>query len=357
MFGAAYNQLIIQIKKRSFFLFLLPALALGGSLILHNFITSFNFKPNLYSYYKQENIDFICDKNNNFCLKNNFFVPVKQNIIGNCGKFNTKFNIVFKNQIIQNPAEYEKLVNTLINENQNEKFNLKFKNDRELNNNCIKNSSLYSLYKLIPYPFQKIYELKNDKNFQPATSGSVFPFIYGETSISNIVKRYPVNFIFKPLIYISCIIMILYWFSYNKIINHTYDSKKINNFFIFGTLSSLFLFLHVTFLGHEFDNKILKLIKRLMLIFFIFFYVIAQYYLVKDLYKLKNKIKNFINLIFLRLKIILVISVILATIIILAILTINNLSSKLDYILEWNYFSILLIYYLFSFLMWKKVNS
>ena len=30
------------------------------------------------------------------------------------------------------------------------------------------------------------------------------------------------------------------------------------------------------------------------------------------------------------------------------------LSAKVDYILEWNYFLILLIYYLLSFLIWKK---
>lgn len=205
-------------------------------------------------------------------------------------------------------------------------------------------------------PFQKIYEIKNDKNFQSATSKAVFPFIYGETSISNIVKRFPVNFTFKPLIYISCIYMLLYWFSYNKVINQIYNTKKINKFFIFGFLSALFLFLHTTFLGSEIDNKILKLLKRLLVIFFILFEVMAQYYLIKELYNLKEKIKKFINVVYLNLKIILVSSVIVATVFILAILSFKDLDSKVDYILEWNYFLILLLYYLFSFLMWKKVN-
>ena len=31
-----------------------------------------------------------------------------------------------------------------------------------------------------------------------------------------------------------------------------------------------------------------------------------------------------------------------------------DLDSKVDYILEWNYFLILLFFYLLSFFMWKK---
>ena len=46
--------------------------------------------------------------------------------------------------------------------------------------------------------------------------------------------------------------------------------------------------------------------------------------------------------------------VIVATIFIVLILIIYDLNKKFDYILEWNYFLILLFYYLFSFFMWKK---
>lgn len=354
MLDGVGNQLIIKLRNRSFYLFLLPTIALIGSLLLHNYISNFNYKPDYYSLYKYQNFKFTCNKNNNFCKKNNFFLPVKDKNIGNCGKFVSEININYKNQKFQNLETFNELSNSLINNNTNEKFNLEFITDGQINENCIKNSSLFFLYKIFDFPFQKIYEIKNDKNFQSATSRAVFPFVYGETSISNIVKRFPVNFIFKPLIYISCIFMLLYWTSYNKIVNQIYNTKKINKFFIFGSLSALFLFLHVTFLGSEIDNKIFKLLKKLLVVFFILFEVMAQFYLIKELYKLKERIKKFINVVFLNLKIFLVSAVIIATVFILAILSIKDLTNKVDYILEWNYFMILLFYYLFSFLMWKK---
>ena len=84
------------------------------------------------------------------------------------------------------------------------------------------------------------------------------------------------------------------------------------------------------------------------------FEVIAQYALLKQIYLLKNKISDLINEVYLNLKILLVGSVIVATFFIVEILLLYDLNKKIDYILEWNYFLILLFYYLFSFLMWKK---
>ena len=56
----------------------------------------------------------------------------------------------------------------------------------------------------------------------------------------------------------------------------------------------------------------------------------------------------------LNLKIIFVSAIILCTVIILITLAIFDLDSKVDYILEWNYFLFLLIFYLLSSIMWKK---
>jgi len=160
--------------------------------------------------------------------------------------------------------------------------------------------------------------------------------------------------LFKPLIYIGCIFMILFWYSYNQIINQISSKSKINNFLIFGYLSCFFLFLHVLLLGVEIDNKIFKLTRKIVIVAFILFEVIAQYALLKQIYLLKNKISDLINEVYLNLKILLVGSVIVATFFIVAILLLYDLNKKIDYILEWNYFLILLFYYLFSFLMWKK---
>ena len=82
------------------------------------------------------------------------------------------------------------------------------------------------------------------------------PLIYGETSISNIVKRYPIKFIFKPLMFLSAVLMITYWFLYNKVLNDIFQTKRISIFLVFGVLSAIFLFLHVYFLGQKYENEI-----------------------------------------------------------------------------------------------------
>ena len=70
---------------------------------------------------------------------------------------------------------------------------------------------------------------------------------------------------------------------------------------------------------------------------------------------LEIKINNYLNLIIVFSKLIFVLVVCFFTIIILTILIFYDLDAKFDYILEWNYFLLLLIFYFLSFLMWKKL--
>ena len=66
---------------------------------------------------------------------------------------------------------------------------------------CIKNSNSNNLYKIFPFWYESFTKLRSSK-LELGTIKPVNPFIYGETSISNIVKRYPVKFIFKPLMFL-----------------------------------------------------------------------------------------------------------------------------------------------------------
>ena len=88
-----------------------------------------------------------------------------------------------------------------------------------LNKFCIKNSNYYNIYKKFPFIFEFLSNLKSNNKYAAATSKAVYPFLYGESSISNIVKRFPVNYLFKPLFYISSILMLMYWLYYQKIFN------------------------------------------------------------------------------------------------------------------------------------------
>ena len=148
--------------------------------------------------------------------------------------------------------------------------------------------------------------------------------------------------------------MILYWLNYHKIFREITEDKKINKFTVFGIASSIFLFAHVLFLGSAIDSEIFNKVRKLILLLFILCEILAQFFLTRELYFSLKKINNYIFKIILNLKIIFVSAVILCTVIILITLAIFDLDSKVDYILEWNYFLFLLIFYLLSSIMWKK---
>ena len=150
--------------------------------------------------------------------------------------------------------------------------------------------------------------------------------------------------------------MVFYWIYYNKIYNILTNNNKYCFFFIFGLLSAIFLLLHVIFLGWKFETDFLTRLRRLYVVFFILFELLAQSFLIRKLFLIKDSLKTLVNYKVIYLKLYFVLIVCSSTFIILVTLIFYDLGSKIDYILEWNYFVILLIFYLLSFLMWKKVN-
>jgi hypothetical protein len=182
----------------------------------------------------------------------------------------------------------------------------------------------------------------------------VNPFFKGETSISNIAKRYPLYLIFKPFLFIASLLMIIYWVYTKKIILSFNKSDKIQIYYILGVLSGIFLFLHVFFLGSEIENEIFKKLRRYIIAFFILFELMAQFFLIKKLFNIRNIISNFINNVVLKLKWFFISFFLVVTILILSLLAIIDLSKQADYIIEWNYFVILSFYYLLTFYLWKK---
>ena len=116
-----------------------------------------------------------------------------------------------------------------------------------------------------------------------------------------------------------------------------------------------FLAIHSIFLGIKFDIQIYKLFRRVVLLLFIIFEIIAQGYLVFHFYKLKTKLDKFINKKVLIMKLILVLILSSVAIISLPILiTKGNIHFK--HALEWNYFVGVILFYLFSRFFWKRIN-
>ena len=190
---------------------------------------------------------------------------------------------------------------------------------------------------------------------------STFPYIDGGASISRTARPYPSWLVFKPAMFLTSYLLIKYWLYNKKIIeffdqNHKYKKKIV----FFGIASAIALTIHSIFLGIKFDNDLYKLFRRVIMLSFIIFEIVAQAYLVSTFFSFKEKLKNYINIFYLKLKIILVSTLIIVAIISIPIISLPGdifLGINLKFLkhaLEWDYFLGVITFYLLTFLMWKK---
>ncbi len=184
-----------------------------------------------------------------------------------------------------------------------------------------------------------------------------FPYFDGGTSISRTARNFPTNLIFKPGMIITSILLIRYWILNKQLLLKVepINSKSVNYFYVFGVLSAIFLIFHSIFLGVNFDNNFYKLFRKLILLFFIIFEIMAQSFLVYNLYKKINSLKEFLNKKILKLKIVLVSTLILVTIVCAPIVAQEG-NVRFKHALEWDYFFGVIFFYFLTFLMWKKQN-
>ena len=188
---------------------------------------------------------------------------------------------------------------------------------------------------------------------------NTFPYLDGGASISRTARPYPSWLIFKPAMFFTSFLLIKYWL-YNKkiieffVLNHKYKKKII----FFGISSAIALIIHSIFLGIKFDNDLFKLFRRIVMLSFIIFEIVAQAYLVATFYSFRDKLKDYININFLRLKIYLVSILVIVAVLSIPILNFNEfmgLNLKFfKHALEWNYFLGVITFYLLTHFMWKK---
>ena len=188
---------------------------------------------------------------------------------------------------------------------------------------------------------------------QIGRSGFSIPYFDGSLSISRASRTYPQYLIFKPAMFFTAAVLYFYWTTNNKLVNKLYASNIDYKFKTFGILSALFLILHSIFLGIKFDFQIYKLFRRVVLVLFIIFELIAQGMLVFHFYKLKTKIKKLIVKRVLIMKLILVIILSVVAILSLPILVTKG-NTHFKHALEWNYFIGVIMFYLLSRFFWRK---
>ena len=183
---------------------------------------------------------------------------------------------------------------------------------------------------------------------------NTIPYFDGGTSISRTARVFPTYLIFKPAMFFTSYLLYKYWICSRKIIlNVTEDHKNLNKIIFFGIGSAVLLTLHSIFLGIKFDIAIYKLFRRIVVLSFIIFEIVAQAYLVVTLYKVRSKLLNYLNLNILKIK-----GVVVSILIIVALISIPIIAMPgnkfFKHALEWNYFVGVLIFYLLTFFMWKK---
>ena len=190
---------------------------------------------------------------------------------------------------------------------------------------------------------------------------NTFPYFDGGTSISRTARPYPSWLIFKPAMFFTSFLLIRYWL-YNKKIIEFFDKnhKYVKKIVFFGIASAIALTIHSIFLGIKFDNDFYKLFRRVIMLSFIIFEIVAQAYLVATFYSFRHKLNNCINIKFLKAKIILVTTLIIVAIISIPIISLpgdNFMGINLKFLkhaLEWDYFLGVISFYLLTYFMWKK---
>tara|TARA_Y100000590_G_scaffold90906_1_gene102568 strand:+ start:632 stop:1729 length:1098 start_codon:yes stop_codon:yes gene_type:complete len=349
-----------QIRNYAVASFLVPLIAINACLFLYKFIGNMVIKTypginwekpgNTYSW-------------NEYTLLNS---KKELYTFTNCPKYNgTIFLNYTDNQALKTIEMYSsqeeesfKLITKLIANNKIK--SVIFKKEKTLDDNCVKNHQfLYSLLK--NFSWVETILIKTVKNNPVGFVKIKNPYLYGEVSISRTARYFPATWIFKSLIILSSFLLFLYWKNnlnlFNELENKNILVKSSKKFFYFGIFSCIFLALHATFLGLDFDSKLFTKIRRLIIILFILFEILAQIYLTKNLFKFREELKKYIHPLILKIKIIFVVIVFFTTCIAFTILAFGDPSVMFKHSLEWNYFALLLVYYLLSRLLWRNTKT
>lgn len=341
------GEFIKKIRNYSFVSFLLPLITIITCLHLYKLLGNISLYPNLN--WDQKRIETPISENKLISQDTSTWT------FTNCPKYEyEQFYLNNENETMPRNELSAKLYA------ENKIISVIRERKEVLDYSCIKN---YKFSYLIIKNFNSLEKALIDakKDNKAGFSKIINPYIYGEVSISRTARFWPSIAIFKPFIILSAIFLILYWRNNLNLFNELKNQNILSNFsikfFYFGILSCIFLILHALFLGLDVDSKLFATIRKLIIILFIFFEVLAQFSLTINLYRLKDRIINYAHATVIKMKIVFVSAVSLVTLVVLALLIWGDLNSSTKHLLEWNYFSILLIYYTLSWMLWKKVKT
>jgi len=356
------DRVIKKIKTYAILSFLLPLIAINLTLFSYKFLGDYEIYKGIG--WNEKKIEFPLIKKSTYdgseAIKKlhegweqpKRYSDAKYSFI-DCPKFEVKAYDATTEGLLEHTNENISLIIKL--RNNNESLNEVYMQNNIVNKHCVKNNkTIYFFLSKFKSLEQLLINTKLGDNSGFAEVKN--PYLYGEVSISRTARFFPNNLIFKPLIIFSAFLLFLYWKSNLNIFNNKF-SKFSKKFFYFGLLSCILLTLHAIFLGVEFDIKFYEKMRRLIIILFICFEVIAQIFLTKEIYLNKEKFKNEIRLLILKTKILFVSIVFILTVISAIILVFFDPHTSFKHMLEWNYFAFLLFFYFLSFSLWKFEKS
>ena len=202
-----------NLKIVSLSLFIFSLLGILGTLAISNLLVA--YKISFYNYpFKYSNLEpVLCNKENNYCKNLEFLFDTQSEKLDQCRIKSYRIDVHQNNVDCKDCKERIPagiFFNTFFDGNKfigsKDEINyLRYhvqggkKNWKKFPNmSCILNSKLYKYY--LNYPsffngFTKIVDpIKRSEKYAAGHSSAVMPYFYGETSISNIAKRFPLNY-------------------------------------------------------------------------------------------------------------------------------------------------------------------
>ena len=341
------NQFIKKIRFYALISFLLPLIAINSCMFIYKFFG--NFDSYSGHNWNEKKIEYTL---NEYTL----IQDTSESLFANCPKYKVREFVVTDNQTIEYIDENVNLIQNLYASNKVK--SIIYEQRKIINDRCVKNNRF--VYLLLNNFIVLDKFLVNAKKINPSGFVNIKnPYFYGEVSISRTARYFPGTLIFKPLIILSAFLLFVYWKNNLNLFNELKNKNILVNFskkfFYFGIFSCIFLMLHAIFLGLNFDSKLFGITRKIIIILFILFEIFAQILLTKNLFEFKEKLKEYINPLILKIKIIFVITIFFISCAAFSILVFGDPSTEFKLILEWNYFSSLLLYYMFSRLLWKRL--
>ncbi len=228
----------------------------------------------------------------------------------------------------------------------------------QVNIQCIKKFNFINAF-FIHFPFIEKKIVSSNINNRSGYANLKNPYVYGEISISRAARtEFNANYIFKPFLIITSILLILYWRRNYFLIKGLTNHNVKNYFYVFGTFSAILLSLHA--LGIDINHtssKLIENIRRIILVLFILTEILAQFYFSLTIYQNRFVLKKYLHIKVIFLKMIFVIFFLTFTISTLIFLALTKYEGNLINVVEWNYFNLLLFYYLLSAFLWREIKN